>query len=182
MGDGVDGRSVGVLLAPRGVEEPEFVRPRDALREAGADVVVIGLEPGDARTVTNDLDPAGSYAVDVTIDELDADGLAGLVVPGGTVGADTLRGDEQVVDLVQRLVARGRPVAAICHGPWVLVEADVVDGRRVTSYPSLATDLRNAGASWTDEEVVVDDGIVTSRTPDDLDAFCAALLEQLRSG
>lgn len=179
MATDLTGRRIALLVAPRGTEEPEFTVPRDRLSQAGAEVVAVGLEPGEAQTVTDDLDPAGSYPVDLTVNELDTEGIDALVIPGGTVGADTLRSENDVVSLVRLSTDRGVPVAAICHAPWVLAEAGVVDGRRVTSYSSLMTDLRNAGAEWVDEAVVVDDGIITSRTPDDLDAFCDAIADAL---
>lgn len=171
------GRTIGLLIAPRGTEEAEFVEPRNTLAGAGATVQVIGIEDGLAETVNNDLDGGESYEINATIGAIDPSSLDALVVPGGTVGADTLRGDADVVHLVSEHLRRDRPAGVICHGPWLFVEADVVNGRTLTSYPSLETDIRNAGGEWVDEEVVVDDGLVTSRSPDDLDAFCDALLE-----
>lgn len=171
---------VAIFIAPRGTEEPEFVDPKTALEQAGANVTVIGLEAEDARTVNNDLDPASAIKVDKTIDEVDADDFDAVVVPGGTVGADKLRSSAKAVDFIGALLAAGKPVAAICHAPWVLIETGKLDGRTLTSFPSLQTDIRNAGANWEDKEVVTDRNLITSRNPDDLPAFCAAIIEQLQ--
>jgi len=173
----LDGTTVGVFLAPEGTEEVEFVEPRRAVSDAGADVTVLGTERGEARTVNDDLDGSDSYAVDETFAAASPDEFDALIVPGGTVGADKLRAEDEAVDFVREHVEDGKPVGVICHGPWVLVEADLVDGRTLTSYHSLQTDVRNAGGDWIDEEVVADDGVVTSRNPDDLDAFCDAIVD-----
>ena len=182
MATQLDGKRIALLIAPRGTEEPEFVQPREALENAGAAVVVVSMESGEAETVNHDLDPGGTYAVDATFADVSADDFDGVVVPGGTVGADKLRGDEDAVAFVRAFFEQAKPVGAICHGPWILAEADVLQGRTVTSYHSLQTDLRNAGATWVDEEVVVDQGLVTSRNPDDLPAFCAKLVEEFAEG
>ncbi|QLD87727.1 type 1 glutamine amidotransferase [Natronomonas salina] len=174
----LDGVSVGILLAPEGSEEVEFVEPRDALTDAGADVEVLGPETGEVQTVNNDLEESDTYEVERDIAEASPDDYDALVVPGGTVGADKLRADEETVQFLSEHVEAGKPVGVICHGPWTLVEADLAEGRTLTSYSSLETDVENAGGEWVDEEVVVDDGVITSRNPDDLDAFCETLVEE----
>ncbi|QHA13135.1 DJ-1/PfpI/YhbO family deglycase/protease [Cereibacter sphaeroides] len=178
----LDGKTIAILIAPRGTEDVEYVRPKEALTQAGATVVTVSLEPGEAQTVNGDLDPGATHRVDRTFADVSADAFDGLVIPGGTVGADKIRSSEEAVAFVRGFVSAGKPVAAICHGPWALVEADVLKGREVTSYPSLATDIRNAGGRWVDREVVVDLGLVTSRKPDDLDAFCAKMIEEFAEG
>lgn len=178
----LSGKTIALLIAPRGTEDPEFAKPKAALEEAGATVTVISLEAGTAKTVNQDLDPGSDYPVDQTIGDVRADSFDGLVIPGGTVGADKLRGSEQVVAFVHDFFAAGKPVGAICHAPWTLVEADVVKGRTLTSYPTLQTDIENAGGTWVDQEVCVDQGLVTSRNPHDLPAFCAKLIEEFAEG
>lgn len=164
------------LLATDGVERVELTRPRDALTDAGATVDLIGLSEDDIRTFDH-LDPAESLPADVAVAVASHADYAALVLPGGVANPDALRTDSDAVSFVREFLNAGKPVAAICHAPWTLIEADVVRGRRMTSWPSLKTDLRNAGAEWVDEEVVVDRGLLTSRNPDDLPAFCDALLE-----
>jgi protease I len=175
------GRTVAFLTSEHGVEEPELTTPWKAVADEGGTPVLISAKPGTVSAVNNDLDPGGDYPVDRTTDQVSADDFDALVIPGGTVNADTLRVDEGAQGLVKAFVGAGKPVAAICHGPWTLIEAGVVDGVRLTSYPSLATDLRNAGADWVDEEVVVSQTggstLITSRNPDDLPAFCAAVVD-----
>jgi protease I len=182
MSDTLQGRSIALLVSPRGTEEPEFVQPRQAVEDAGGSVTVVSSEAGEAETVNDDLDAGGTYAVDETFGDVSAEDFDGLVIPGGTVGADTLRGSEDAVAFVRAFFEQKKPVGAICHGPWLLVEADVLRGRTVTSYPTLQTDIRNAGGTWVDEEVVVDEGLVTSRTPDDLPAFCSKIVEEFCEG
>jgi len=173
----LDGKKIAILIAPRGTEEPEFEKPRQAVEQAGGAVTVISLETGDAESVNNDLDPGKTFAVDQAIGHVVAEDFDGLVIPGGSVGADKLRGSDAVVAFVKAFFDAGKPVAAICHAPWTLIEAGVVEGRTLTSFPTLRTDIRNAGGTWVDQEVVVDQGLVTSRNPDDLPAFCAKMVE-----
>ncbi len=175
----LNGALVAILIAPRGTEEAEFAEPKKALENAGATPVVVSFAGGEAETKNHDLDPGGTYPVDRTFDDITPSDVHAVVIPGGTVGADKLRAEESVVRFVQGVAEQGKPVAAICHGPWTLVEAGLAAERRLTSFPSLQTDLRNAGAEWVDEEVVVDRGVITSRSPEDLDAFCGALIDAL---
>jgi protease I len=169
------GRRVLAIVTNYGVEQDELVVPTRALREAGATVVVAAQSTAPVETLVGDKDPGESVRPDTTIEEVDASGFDLLLVPGGTINADTLRQDADAVSLASAFASSGRPIAAICHGPWLLVEADLVKGKELTSFASLTTDIRNAGGSWTDRSVVTDvEGgftLVTSRTPDDLDDF-----------
>src|SRR3954453_19406041 len=176
MAGELNGMKVAVL-ATDGVEQVELDRPWQVLEEAGAEPELVSLEAGTI-TAFDHVDKAGKKQVDATLSEADPDDYAALVLPGGVVNGDAIRADADAVAFVKAFFDSGKPVAAICHAPWVLVEADVVRGRRMTSWPSLQTDLRNAGAHWVDEELVIDGNLVTSRKPDDLDAFCAAVVEE----
>ena len=174
------GRRVAILAAD-GVERVELERPRAALTSAGAATDLLSLEGGTISARDHDLEPAGDFPVDSLVADASVTDYDALVLPGGTVNPDKLRADRGAVDFVRAFVESGKPVAAICHGPWTLVEAGVVNGRTVTSYPSIRTDLANAGAVVVDQEVAVDGNLITSRNPDDLPAFCAAIVDALRS-
>jgi protease I len=174
----LSGKTVAII-ATDFFEEPELVKPRDALREAGATVRIYS-DSGDAiQAVQGDTEPTQRIEVDGTFADLDPGAIDALVVPGGTVNADRLRMDNQAQDIVRRVMEDKRPLAVICHGPWLLVSAGLARGRKLTSFPSLADDVRNAGGTWIDEEVVVDGNLITSRNPDDLPAFIKALEDAL---
>lgn len=165
------------ILATDGVERRELAEPRDAITKAGGTVELLSIHDGEIDARDHDLEPAGTFRVDRRVDGASVGEFDALVVPGGTVNADKLRSDESAVAFVRQFVESGRPVAVICHGPWTLIDAGVVAGRTVTSYPSLRIDLRNAGANTVDQEVVIDGNLITSRNPDDLPAFCDALVQ-----
>ena len=177
MSNELQGKKIAIL-ATDGVEKVELEQPRAVLKEAGARVEVLSLKTGEIQARNHDLEPAGTFAVDRAVSDASVDEFDGLVLPGGTVNADKLRMDDSAISFVRDFVGSGKPVAAICHGPWTLVEAGVASGRTLTSYPSIRTDLRNAGANVVDEEVVVDGNVITSRSPRDLPAFCATIVKQ----
>ncbi|HEX6585199.1 MAG TPA: type 1 glutamine amidotransferase domain-containing protein [Solirubrobacterales bacterium] len=181
MADELKGKRVAFLMANEGVEQVELTEPLEAVRKAGAEADLIATEAGRIQAF-NHLDKADTFEVDRTTAEVSADEYDGAVLPGGVANPDNLRTDEKGVEFLRSFFEAGKPVAAICHAPWMLVEADVVDGRTLTSYPSLQTDVRNAGGNWVNEECVVDSGLVTSRKPDDLPAFCAKVVEELAEG
>ena len=180
MANELQGKRVAILAADM-VERVELVEPRKALEDAGATVELVSLEEGEIRSFDH-FDPSEAVAVDRTVEEAQTDDYDALLVPGGVGNPDQLRGDENAVAFVRGFFEQRKPVAAICHAPWILIEAGVVQGRTVTSWPTLQTDLRNAGAEWVDREVVVDDGLVTSRKPDDIPAFNAKMIEEFAEG
>src|SRR3954447_8982164 len=176
----LDGKKVAVLFTD-GVEQVELEKPVEGLEEEGAEVTYLTLEPGDVQAF-NHLDHGDKIEVDKAVKDADASDYDALLLPGGVANPDFLRADEDAVGFVRAFVEQAKPIGAICHGPWTLVEADVVKGRTLTSFPSLKTDIRNAGGNWVDEEVHVDAGLTTSRNPDDLPAFCAKIVEEFAEG
>ena len=176
----LDGKTIA-FLATDGVEQVELTKPWEAVREAGGTPELISLEDGEIQGFEH-LDKGDTFAVDQKVADADAGRYDGLVLPGGVANPDFLRADDDATAFVRAFFDAGKPVAAICHGPWTLIDAGVVEGRTLTSWPSLQTDLRNAGATWVDEEVFVDNGLVTSRKPDDLPAFCDKMLEEIAEG
>ncbi len=176
-----DTKKVAFLVAGEGIEKVELVDPWQAVVDAGHQAVLLSPESGSVQLFEH-LDKADTRAVDVTVGSASVEDFDALVLPGGVANPDALRMDEDAVAFVKSFIESGRPVAAICHAPWTLIEADVVRGKRVTSWPSLQTDLRNAGAEWVDSELVTDGNLITSRKPDDLPAFIGALLEAVNHG
>ena len=176
----LQGKKVAILAADM-VEQVELVEPRKALENAGAQTELVSIHPGEIQGF-NHFDPADKHGVDRTVEEVQASEYDALFVPGGVGNPDQLRGDENAVSFVRDFFEAGKPVAVICHGPWILVEADVVRGRKLTSWPTLQTDIRNAGGNWVDQEVVVDQGLVTSRKPDDIPAFNDKMIEEFCEG
>src|SRR3954469_742832 len=170
------GKTIAFLVAGEGIEQVELTEPWTAVQDAGGTPKLLSPQPGQVQAFHH-LDKADTFAVDAVVADADPSSYDGLVLPGGVANPDALRMDEDAVEFVREFVQSDRPVAAICHAPWTLAEADVVQGRRMTSWPSLQTDLRNAGAEWVDEEVVVGGNLVPSRKPDDLPAFNDALVE-----
>jgi protease I len=181
MANELKGKRIAFLMSNEGVEQVELTEPRKAVEEAGAEVDVIATEDEEIQAV-NHLDKGDTFTPDKTTKEANADDYDGVVMPGGVANPDNLRTDKDAVRFLRAFFASGKPVGAICHAPWMLIEADVVDGRKVTSYPSLQTDIRNAGGNWVDEEVVVDSGLVTSRKPDDIPAFNSKIVEEFAEG
>jgi protease I len=181
MADQLQGKTIAII-ATDGVEQVELTEPRKAVENAGATTVLLSPETGKIQAMNSDINPADTFRVDKAIGDVSPDQYDGLILPGGTVNADRLRLEDGVVSFVQEFFRSGKPAGVICHGPWALVEADLVRDRTLTSFPSLQTDIRNAGGNWVDEEVVVDQGLVTSRNPDDLPAFCAKIVEEFAEG
>jgi protease I len=177
----LNGKRIAFLVANEGAEQVELTEPWKAVQESGAEAHLIAPEGGEVQAF-NHLDRADRFPVDRTLGQARADDYDGLVLPGGVANPDELRTHPEAVEFVRSFFAAGKPVAAICHAPWTLVEAGVVKGRTLTSWPSLKTDIRNAGGKWVDEEVHVDEGLVTSRKPDDLPSFCKKMVEEFAEG
>ncbi len=180
MAGKLNGKKVAILVTD-GFEQVEMTGPRQALEAEGAQTTLISPAQGQVRAVQHD-DPGDTFPVDLALDAADADGYDALLLPGGVANPDKLRVIPEAVQFVKAFFTAGKPVGAICHGPWTLIEAGVVDGVTLTSWPSLQTDLRNAGANWVDEQVVTDGGLITSRKPDDIPAFSAKLIEEFAEG
>ena len=173
----LESRKIAFLVAPEGIEQVELTEPWKAVEEAGGKPELVSISDGEVQAF-NHLDKADTFKVDYVVADVDADDYDALVLPGGVANPDALRTDGDAVSFIHDFFLRGKPVAAICHAPWTLVEAGVLAGRRLTSWPSLQTDIRNAGGEWVDEEVVVDQNLITSRNPDDLPAFCETLVAE----
>jgi protease I len=180
MANELKGKRVAFLFT-EGAEQPEVIEPLEAVKKAGADVEIVSLQKGDVQ-MWKHFDKGDTIKADKAVKDAKADDYDGLVLPGGVANPDQLRADKDAVKFVRAFFEQDKPVGVICHGPWMLVETGVAKGRKVTSWPSLQTDLRNAGAEWVDEEVVVDNGLVTSRKPDDLPAFNAKIVEEFAEG
>jgi protease I len=178
----IDGRAVAFLVSKEGIEQVELTEPWQAVTSAGGAAELISPEPGEVQAF-NHLTPKDRFPVDVTAADAEPERYSALVLPGGVANGDLLRWQEPARDFVRRFLATGRPVAVICHGGWILIDTEAVRGRRITSWPSMAVDFRNAGADWVDEELVVDDKggftLISSRKPDDLPAFCQELVAQV---
>jgi protease I len=181
MSDALKGKKIAIIAAD-GVEQVELEQPRAAVEKAGARTELVSLQAGEIQAMDNDIEPADRFKVDRAIADASVTEYDGLILPGGVANPDNLRQDHNVIAFLQAFFATGKPVGVICHGPWTLVEADLVRGRTLTSYPSIRTDIRNAGGNVVDQEVVVDRGLVSSRDPDDLPAFCATIVEEFARG
>jgi protease I len=181
MADKLQGKRIAFLVAPEGTEQVELTDPWEAVKAEGGQPELVSTDAGEIQAF-NHLDRGDTFPVDRTVSDAAASEYDALVLPGGVANPDFLRMDADAVQFVRDFFEQTKPVAVICHGPWTLIDADVLSGRRITSWPSLRTDLRNAGATWVDEEVVVDQGLVSSRKPDDLPAFCAKLVEEFCEG
>jgi protease I len=181
MANSLEGKKIAILAAD-GVEQVELEQPREAVQSAGADTELLSIEEGEIQAMNHDIDKGDKIAVDRLVSEASPDDYDALILPGGTMNPDNLRQDEHAVRFVQDFFRAGKPVGVICHAPWTLVEADLVRGRTLTSYPSVRTDIRNAGGNVVDEEVVTDQGLVSSRSPDDLPAFCTKIVEEFAEG
>lgn len=180
MANELEGKKIAFLFT-EGAEQVEVTEPLQAVKDAGAEVDIVSLQTGEIE-MWNHFDKGEKIDADLAVADADASTYDGLVLPGGVANPDQLRGDEDAVRFIRAFFEQHKPVGVICHGPWTLIEADVVKGRKITSWPSLHTDLINAGAEWVDEEVVVDNGLVSSRNPDDLPAFCTKIVEEFAEG
>jgi protease I len=181
MAGELNGKKVAFLVAQEGIEEVELTEPWKAVEQAGGEPVLIAPESGEVQSMKH-LDKSDTYPVDQTLAEAEPDDFDAVVLPGGVANPDQLRTEADAIEFLLRIFRAGKPVGVICHGPWTLVEADLVRDRKITSWPSLQTDIRNAGGNWVDEQVVVDQGLVSSRNPDDLPAFCAKIVEEFAEG
>jgi protease I len=181
MADELRGKKIAFLTANEGVEQVELTEPWKAVEESGGEPVLLAPEAGTVQAF-NHLDKADTFEATIAVGDAQGDDYDALMLPGGVANPDQLRTVPEAVEFVRGFVDAGKPVAVICHGPWTLVEADAVRGRRLTSWPSLQTDIRNAGGVWVDQEVVVDERIISSRKPDDLPAFCRTMVEEFRVG
>jgi protease I len=181
MAADLSGKKIAFLVAQEGIEEVELTEPWKAVERAGGAPELVAPESGEVQAF-NHLDKASRFPVDKTLSQAQAGDYDGVVLPGGVANPDALRTEPDAIGFLREFFSEGKPVGVICHGPWTLVEADLVRDRRLTSWPSLKTDIRNAGGDWVDEEVVVDQGLVSSRKPADLPAFCAKIVEEFAEG
>ena len=180
MAGRLDGKKVAILVAD-GFEQVEMTKPREALDEAGAETKIVSLKPGKIQGMHH-ADKGDKFDVDLTLDEVRPEEFDALMIPGGLMNPDSLRSNVAALEFTRHFFREGKPVAAICHGPWVLIDAGVVRGRTLTSWPAIKTDVKNAGGKWINEEVVVDNGLVTSRKPDDIPAFNKKMIEEFCEG
>ena len=176
----LDGKKVAILVTD-GFEQVEMTKPREALDEAGAETKIVSLKPGKIQGMHH-ADKGDKFDVDLTLDVARPEEFDALLIPGGLINPDALRSNDDALEFARHFFREGKPVAAICHGPWVLIDAGVVRGRTLTSWPAIKTDVKNAGGKWINEEVVVDNGLVTSRKPDDIPAFNKKMIEEFCEG
>jgi protease I len=181
MASELNGKRIAFLVAQEGVEQVELTKPWQAVQRAGGQPELIAPEEGEVQAFDH-LEKASTFPVDRTLEQAQPEHYDGVVLPGGVANPDELRLQRRAVEFLQKFFSEGKPVGVICHGPWTLVEADLLRDRTITSWPSLKTDIRNAGGHWVDEELVVDEGLISSRKPDDLPAFCAKIVEEFAEG